>query len=502
MDVPSADTRPAPRELSASWVRVGVPGLLASSLIAVGALVVGWVAPASDLSAHPVLVALRESPPASLAAKTAVIVGAGWLLRTWLSAARGAVGLDVPGARRLGSMALVWSAPLLVAPVLFSRDVFSYIALSRLQPAGIDPYQHGTGALWTYLADGADPMWADSPAPYGPVWLFASSVLFHLTGAEPTAALLGFRLLAFVGVALLVVFVPRLADLAGADPGRATWLAVLNPLVLFHLTSAAHNDALMAGLLVAGIATALHRSYVAGVVLVVVAGAIKAPALLALPFLGLIQVGTGADWWRRLAAWTRVAVLTATTMVVLSVTTGLGFGWAANLATPTKVDTWLSPVTAIGRIGGALAEAAGVVDADVVLSGVRTVGAVATVALVGWLLLTAHARPLLRGIALAVLGVVLLGPVVHPWYLMWALPLLAASGLSRDESRWAVGASIGVSVYTVANASATTTSFVTLPDGIAALAAVVVVAGMLIGPVDTRQMLLRRKVPEPAESRP
>jgi hypothetical protein len=497
MDVPSVDSRPAPRELSAVWVRVGVPGVLAASLVAVGALVVGWIAPAADLSADPVLLQLRESLPVVFAAKAAVIVGVGWLLRTWLAAGRTAAGLDVHSARRLGAMVLVWSAPLLVAPVLFSRDVFSYVALSRLQPAGIDPYQHGTGALTTYLADGADPMWAESPAPYGPMWMFASSVLFHLTGAEATASVLGFRLLAFVGVALLVVFVPRLADLSGADPGRATWLAVLNPLVLFHLTSAAHNDALMMGLLVAGIATAMHRNFTVGVLLVVVAGAIKAPALLALPFLALLHVGPDADWWRRLAAWARVAALATGALAVLSVTTGFGLGWAANLTTPTRVDTWLSPVTAIGRTMGSLTEAVGLLDAATVLQAMRTLGTVCSALLVCWLLLTARTRPLLRGAALAVLGVVLLGPVVHPWYLLWAVPLLAGAGLTKDETRWAVGASIAVAVYSVANTSATTTSLVTLPDGIAALVSVVVLTGMLVGPLGTRQLLQRRRDPQP-----
>ena len=50
-----------------------------------------------------------------------------------------------------------WAAPLLFAPVLFSRDVYSYIAQSRLMADGNDPYSGGV--LPTYFVDGVDPMW-------------------------------------------------------------------------------------------------------------------------------------------------------------------------------------------------------------------------------------------------------------------------------------------------------------------------------------------------------
>ena len=44
----------------------------------------------------------------------------------------------------------------------------------------------------------------------------------------------------------------------------------------------------------------------------------------------------------------------------------------------------------------------------------------------------------MRGAALALAVVVVLGPVVQPWYLLWFLPLFAATGLSLRELRVAV----------------------------------------------------------------
>lgn len=463
------------------WLRVGLPGLLASVVMAVGALGVGWLAPASDLATDPVLGAARGSLTGSVVFKLVLIVGVGWLLRTWLTTARWSEGLDVAGARRLGAMALVWSVPLVVAPVLFSRDVFSYIALSRLAPAGIDPYRFGTGALPSFWADGADPMWMDAPTPYGPLWMALSSATYHLTEADPHPALLAFRLLALVGVALLVVFVPRLAALAGTDPGRATWLIVLNPLVIFHFVSSGHNDALMVGLLVTGLVVALQNRLVLAVVLVSAAGAVKAPALLALPFLGLIWAGPTASWSARVGAWLRVAALSVTSFAGFTLVSGLGTGWLGNLSTPATVDTWLSPVTAVGRTLGELVQVLGGPDAETVLALTRVLGLAATACIVAWLVLTGQRRPVLHGLAAAMLTLIALGPVVQPWYLLWALPLVAVLDLTRTQVRVVVGATIGMSIYSVANTAATVDSIATLPDGIAAVVAVAVIAGMVLG---------------------
>jgi len=464
--------------------------------------VVGWIAPAADLSSHPVVSLLRDSTVAVAVAKTAVVVGVGWLLGVWLRASRPAAGLDVAGARRLGAVALVWSAPLLLAPVLFSRDVFSYIAASRLRPAGIDPYEQGTGALPTYWLDGADPMWQDSPSPYGPLWTSLSSLTYHLTGADPTTALLAFRLWALLGIVALVVFVPTLARLAGANPGRTTWLAVLNPLVVFHFASAAHNDALMVGLLVASLVLGMKNRPVAAVLLVTAAGAVKVPALLALPFLALIWAGTAAGWWARLGAWLRVSALAGVVLLLLAVPTGAGLGWVENLTTPTKVDTWLSPATALGRALGMSLELAGAASADAVLDAVRTAAMVVAVVVIGWLLGTAERRTPLQGLTVAMLVLVLLGPVVQPWYLLWALPLVAVTATTHSHVRLTVGATLGLATYTVANTAATTDSIVSLPDGLALLLAVGVVALMLYGPRSTRYLLLAPRGTGQPQSQP
>ncbi len=485
-------TRPdaSPWNSAAALARFGLPGAAATTLMALGAMVIGWLAPAAPLSDDAFLAALRGSAVASVAAKIAVVVGAGLLLQTWLRLNRHTAGLSVTQSRTLGWLALVWTAPLLLAPALFSRDVFSYIAHSRLMPAGIDPYLFGTGALPTYLADGADPLWASSPAPYGPLWMGISSGVHAVTNAEPTAALLAFRLLALAGVALMVWFLPRLAEAAGADPGRAVWLATLNPLIVFHFGTAAHNDALMVGLLVAGFALVMTHRPLLGVLLIVAAGAIKSPALIALPFAGLVWAGSGASWPRRIGAWAWVGTVTVAAFGVLGWATGLSQNWLVNLRTPAKVETWLSPSTAVGKIIGAPVELLGWASGDAVLATTRTLGAVAALSVIAWLLFTPDRRTPLRGFALALGVLVLLGPVIQPWYVLWVLPVLAAAGLTERENRWVVGLSLGLAVYTLANVSATTAGFVALPDSVAAAVSVAVMLAMVFAPPHARRILL------------
>ncbi|WP_267461569.1 polyprenol phosphomannose-dependent alpha 1,6 mannosyltransferase MptB [Pseudonocardia oceani] len=51
------------------------------------------------------------------------------------------------------STAGVWLAPMLVAPPLFTRDVFSHLAQGTLPLRGQDPYQVGPEVLGNVLSE-------------------------------------------------------------------------------------------------------------------------------------------------------------------------------------------------------------------------------------------------------------------------------------------------------------------------------------------------------------
>ncbi|MCW2616407.1 MAG: hypothetical protein JWN08_3401, partial [Frankiales bacterium] len=210
-------------------------GTLGSALLALGATGVGALPPASwDL--------LRGSSVALPLCVVGVLLlcGSWWALR---SASSHAV---------LTATAL-WGLPLLLAPPLASRDAYAYVGQAALVVEGLDPYSVGPGALPGPLSAGVDDVWLDSPAPYGPLWLGLAGLVVRVTGSV-VPALVGMRLLAVVGMLLLAWALPRLAT--SVPPGRALWLGLANPLLLVHLLSGAHNDALMVGLMAAGLAVA------------------------------------------------------------------------------------------------------------------------------------------------------------------------------------------------------------------------------------------------------
>jgi hypothetical protein len=84
------------------------------------------------------------------------------------------------------------------------------------------------------------------------------------------------RKVTVAGLALLAGAVPVLARSTGVRPSAATWLAVLNPLVLINLIGGAHNNALMVGLLAAGPAVAIRHHPLATLIVAALVGTYRA----------------------------------------------------------------------------------------------------------------------------------------------------------------------------------------------------------------------------------
>ncbi len=221
--------------------------------------------------------------------------------------------------RPLAYMLALWILPLLVVAPLFSRDVFSYAAQGEMMSHHINPYHYGPGTIGSgpYVS-GVDPLWANTPAPYGPLFLmlagWSASVSFH--HALITVELL--RLQSVAGIALIAYCIPKLARSFGRDPGPAFVLAVLNPLTLLALVGGAHNDAIMVGLLLAGITAARSFHPVWGVVLCALAASIKVPAAIGIVYVAWDWAGPFADWRRRAGMLFRAGLITVAVMGVLS----------------------------------------------------------------------------------------------------------------------------------------------------------------------------------------
>ena len=418
-------------------------GVLGSVLVGVGGLGAGALPADGPWPELP-----RVLGTVLVALGVLLLVGAWWQARRSLD--------DVaPGA--LVRATALWSLPLLLAPPLFSRDVYSYAGQALLAARGLDPYSQGPSAVPGEVAAEVDDVWLDTPAPYGPAFLGPASLLLRLTGDDVVPAVLLLRLLAVLGLVLTAVALPHLARACGVPAQRALWLGLANPLGLLHGVAGAHNDALMVGLLVAGAAVALgdrtgevrtaprtpgserggtrpapdlQRLAAAGALLAL-AGLVKAPALGALPFLALAMPGV-QQRVRAAAALAAGAVAAALLATLLS---GLGPGWLGTLTAGRARLSLFSPTTGLGTALGALGEAVGLADDGAAVREAVLAAGVGVALLLAAVLLwrtargPASPRACLQGLGLALLAVVVLSPTVLPWYALWAVvPLAAAVG--------------------------------------------------------------------------
>ncbi|MGI5441473.1 polyprenol phosphomannose-dependent alpha 1,6 mannosyltransferase MptB [Streptomyces shenzhenensis] len=356
-----------------------------------------------------------------------VYFGVVLLIAAWALLGRVVRGPEPPSPRALLLVLVVWASPLLLAPPLFSRDVYSYLAQGAMVDAHMDVYAYGPAQLGGPLADEVAPVWQNTAAPYGPAFLAVASALSGLTSGELPAGLVGMRLVALLGVALMAAALPRLARHSGADPAAALWLGALNPLVLLHLVAGAHNDAIMLGLLGAGLVAALGRWPAVGAVLVTLAALVKAPAALGLLAVVVLQARAGRSPLR--AVLTTAAAAGATTVVATAVA-GTGYGWIGALDTPVSSHNW-ALTSLLGRATGALLTHLGSDLAPLAVPVWHALGLAATAVAVLFIWLRLRPRPV-YALGLSLAAVAAFGPAIRPWYALWGLFLIAAAAPSTS----------------------------------------------------------------------
>jgi hypothetical protein len=275
-----------------------------------------------------------------------------------------------------------------------------------------------------------DPFWRKATAPYGPLFLGVISLIVGVTGSHLVAGALLVRAFDLVGLVLLAIFAPRLARTYGADPTRATWLVVASPLVLLQLVAPAHNDLLMAGVMVAGVSVAADRHPLLGVVICALAATVKLPALAAVVFITFSWVRAEPNWRGRAARTAQAAAAAIGTLAVITLITGFGIGWISSglFSTPARVRLAITPATAISFTVAKLLGDVGISISFHALNSVLRVvafGASAIAALA--LLARARGAVIVPYLGLALVAFAIGGPALWPWYLSWGLVLLAAS---------------------------------------------------------------------------
>ncbi len=196
-------------------------------------------------------------------------------------------------------------AIVLLAPPLFSTDLFSYQEYARMFfGLHVNPYTHTSQVLsglppdplYAYIGD----KWINTPTVYGPLFTLISG-LFAKTSTTAAIAFSAYawKLIAALSCGGIIYLTWKSAKLRGLNPVRGAALIGLNPLVVLYGIGGGHNDLLMMVFSTAGIWALLSRHERASGTLTVAAAAIKLTGGIFLPFALAGNPGLGSGPRRR-----------------------------------------------------------------------------------------------------------------------------------------------------------------------------------------------------------
>lgn len=401
--------------------------------------------PAGPLRWASEAIGLARLGPSPLAAAgvAAVALAAAAFALVLRAAWRGELAGRTVIALAVGAHALV----LLCLPLLFSRDVYSYAAYGRIaaryhaNPYLATPADFPADPAFAYVG----PKWADTPAVYGPLWTQVSAAVVRLVGNLPGQVAVFRGLAAAASLATLAVVAHLARRLAPERRAFALAAFGLNPVVLFQSVGSGHNDLLVALAVAGALALALGGRRIAVTAVLTLGALVKAPAAVPLA-LALVVVAAQAPRGRRLRALApHLAVAAAIGLALAGPFLSRRDPTLGMLELATH-EGWLAPSRLFRRL------------LDAVSGG--TLGVVPRVVfplLFVWAL-AAIGRSLVRRApvpvreegaawALGLVALMLLGPVLLPWYATWALPLawllpraprmvLLGAGLALAVSQW------------------------------------------------------------------
>ena len=365
-----------------------------------GPAVPGWAGPANRGAGV---------PSGQMLVLAAAVVGVVLLWVAWLRLWRAA--RADPGLQFRGCWWVVgaWIAPLLLAAPFATQDAWLYAAQGKLVASGYGAMSppHLLGhSVWV---SGVDPRYLKGPSLYGPGALDLSALFAMISGGHPWIAVECWRVAVVASLGLCAWGVARVAAARGIEPVEAVVAGVANPGVLILLVAGIHNDAVMIGLIVVGVALALTKRPWWALCLAALAVTVKAPAALAV---------FAIAWWCWNGAWSRraasVVAAMALTVVALAVTglgVGGGFGWLRSASVGTVASSFsvlhLEGITASGPVNAL--QLAGIVAGVIIVLSARRRG--------NWV----------GALALGFAVIALSAANPQPWYVLWALPILACA---------------------------------------------------------------------------
>ena len=325
----------------------------------------------------------------------------------------------------LGAIAAL-QAVILLAPPLFSTDVFSYQFYGRIGGIyGANPYLAGPVAfhfdqLYPFLGS----KWVQTPTVYGPLFTALSYLLAPLS---IPANVFAYKAIAAVSSLAIVALVWNGARLRGIDPVKAAALVGLNPLIVVYSVGGGHNDLLMLAPLLAGIVLLLQHRDRLGAGSIVAAAAIKVTAGLLLPFAVAGARGPLYQTRRRdllIGAGVSAAALAAFAFVMF----GTGplhlpgtIEYVQGKGNWQSIPGFIGTRLGLGAVGHPMA---------LILSALFAVA-------LAWLIWRVWRGEIdwIAGAGWATVALLVSAGSLLPWYVAWLMPLAA---LGRDGRLWRV----------------------------------------------------------------
>jgi hypothetical protein len=405
-------------ETSVRVALLGLAGLLATSLL------VCLSATQSELLLPTSLRPLPESlagPFAGAGLKLGVFALIAAFVAMFVSYAAAARAAEKLRARTVLIAIAALHAIALLAPPLFSSDVFSYAAYGRMGAVyDANPYLHGPSAIpLAGLHSLIGAQWLATPSAYGPLFTALSYLLVPL---DIAANVMAYKLVAAASSLILILLVWRAASLRGVSPVRAAVLVGLNPVIVLYGVGGGHNDLMMLAILAAAIYVLLQERERRGGALIVAAGAVKLTAGLLLPFaLAARCRGEGAA---------RARVLVGAALAALAVA-ALAFAFFGT--GPLHLPSILIGIQSEGgaqSIVGFLAAAVGIEPIPRPVSVALTL---VFLAIVAWLVRKVWLGEMdwIVGAGWATVALLVTTGFLVPWYVAWLLPLAALTSDRR-----------------------------------------------------------------------
>ncbi len=407
--------------------------------------------PLTDLAVRLGLSRIPGNPILAVGVAASILAVGGFLLLL-RAAFHGRVGVAPVAALVVAAHGL-----LLGLPLLFSRDVYSYAFYGRIagvyggNPYVQTPLDHPTDALWKFVG----PIWVNTPAVYGPVWSSLSAWLSTWLRARPEAHVEAYRMIALLAslatCAVIVWTVRRLW------PERTAFALVAfgaNPVVVFHAVASGHNDMLVALMIASAFALVVSHKEMPAIALLTIGALIKATAGLPLLLLLVwcIARRKPEDRWR--VGITHVGLAAAITAAFAAPffqfqdpTLGMlelagHEGWLA----PAAVGARLVDLVTFDTMGWVVRAVAAAILAVAVWRLARTVWRRTTGTDVAWApVMMPREQAATWGWALLLL--MLLGPVLMPWYVVWVLPLAWVLPKAPRTALIAVSSLLGVTLW-------------------------------------------------------